>query len=108
MAEAENLLRKLVPGDKEFAVTAVQVTPTATKFSTQLSSYSASRKGLFAYNNSDAASGEVYWGNSAVTPSTGMPIPVGSVVTIPVSTDLDVYFVSETGELGDLRILEIA
>lgn len=107
MAELNNLVRLLVPADKEFKTTAVTVTPTATKFTSSLTS-GYKRRAIAAYNNSNDDSGECYWGASTVTSGNGLPLIKGSISEIPVTTDLDIYFVAETGQLGDLRIIEIA
>lgn len=100
-------LRMLIPGDKELKITPTTITATATQFSSQLV-LGYSRRHFAAYNNSDSASGECYWGGSGVTPTTGMPIPKGAIVDLPFSTDIDLYFVADTGEIGDLRVVEVA
>jgi hypothetical protein len=105
--ETDYLLRLMSQATKEVKAVSIEITSTATKLTSQLTT-GYTRKGLFAYNSSDAASGECYWGMSDVTINTGQVIPKGAQVDIPVSTDLDVYFICESGELGDLRTLEIA
>lgn len=105
--ETDYLLRLMSQATKEVKAVPIEITPTATKFTSQLTT-GYTRKGLFAYNNSDAASGECFWGMSDVTVVAGQVIPKGAQVDIPVSTDLDVYFICESGELGDLRALEVA
>jgi hypothetical protein len=107
MAELNNLVRLLVPADKEFKVTAVTATQTATKFTSSLTS-GYKRRAIAAYNNSHDNSGECYWGGSTVVAGNGMPIPKGSIVEVPVTTDLDIYFVADSGQIGDLRVIEIA
>jgi len=116
MSQEANLLRLLVQGNKEFVTSAFAATGTAAKFTSQLTTDNV-RKGLYIYNNSNANSGETYWGRSTVTSATGMPIPVGAMCAIPISdkTDqaistgaIDVYFIASAGENADLRILEIA
>jgi len=111
-AETDYLLRLMSQATKEVQATSVEVTTTATVFTSELTT-EYKRKGFLAYNNSNPASGECYWGTSTVTTATGQVIPKGAQVDIPVSTDIDIYFVSETdvygsGEYGDLRVLEIA
>jgi len=105
MSEIGSLLRLLVQCDKEIKVTAVNVTDTATKFTSQLTT-GYKRKILKAFNASDSGSGEIYWGALAVTASTGRPITKETEITIPFSTDVDVYFVADAGENGDLRVTE--
>jgi len=106
MSEIASLLRLQVQCDKEIKVTAVTVTATATKFTSQLTE-GYTRKSFFGYNNSDGTSGELYYGHDdTVTPSTGRPIPLGADVEFRLSTDLDIYFVAESGEQGDLRVFE--
>ena len=108
MAEEANLLRSMAYADKEAKITAVTVTDVPSLFTSQLTS-GYQRKGLFAYNNSNDASGEVYYGYElAMTTSlASRPIPKGSVIEIPV-TGLNVYFCSASGEYGDLRVEELA
>ena len=101
------LLRLMVQGDVEFKNSAVNVTDTASKFTSQLVT-SNTRKGIAVFNNSDSSSGECYWGGSGVTPSDGLPIPKGNMMDLGIASGLDVYFVSDAGEIGDLRILEVA
>ena len=109
MKQVENLLRVMVNGDKEAKITTVAVTPTPTLFTSQLAN-GFPRKSICVYNNSNSASGECYYGYSnAITPSSGSrPIPLGSVIEIPVTTNIPVYFSCVAGELGDIRVEEIA
>lgn len=99
-------LRLLIPCDKEFKATSVTVTDTATKFTSELTG-GYKRKLFSAYNNSDTVSGELYYGHdNTVTASNGRVIPKGADIELILTTDLDVYFVAETGENGDLRVFE--
>lgn len=107
MSESNYLLRLMVQADNEFKATNVTVTYVPTLFTSQLTS-GYTRKGFSAYNNSLAGSGECYWGGSTVTTGNGQVIPKGAIVEIPVSDNLDVYFVGTSGEIHDLRVLEIA
>lgn len=108
MSESQFLLRFNAPGTKELKTTAVDVFGGAAAFTSQLTS-GYTRKFLAAYNNSDSASGEVVWGASDLTEGNGMPIPKGSIVDIPLSTDVSVYFCNTvSGEIGNLRVVEIA
>ena len=108
------LLRLMVQGDKEAAVSVVSVTDTPAIFSSQLPSkladgYGYGRRRMYAYNNSDSGSGEVGYGYSAtITVADMMPLPVGERVWIPVSEDVDVYFVGASGENLNVRVEEIA
>lgn len=108
MSQRDNLLKKLVPADKEFKVSAVTVFGDPAKFTSQLSE-GYDRKAMGAFNNSNSASGEnILWGGSDCD-TNGMPIPQGSIVDIPVADNLDVYFCNEnSGEHGDLRVVELA
>ena len=116
MSEIGSLLRLLVSADKEFKVTAIPVYGSPALFTSQLTG-GHKRKGFAAYNNSNAASGEIVWGGSDADVH-GMPIPKGAMVDIPVSGlassdavtgGTDVYFCNtESGEIGDLRVLEVA
>ena len=106
--ETDWLLRLQSQADHEIKTTAVEVFGSAAKFTSQLTE-EYSRKGFAAYNNSDSASGEILWGGSTLTEANGMPIPKGAIVDIPLSTDLDTYFINTvSGEIGNLRVVEIA
>jgi len=110
MSQEAYLLRQMSNGTKEFKVTNLAVTSTAAAFTSQLAE-GYSRKYLSFYNNSNAASGECYYGNSDVSATgVGMPIPKGAMIEIPISDDLDstLYFACESGELADLRVIEVA
>lgn len=107
MSEEANLLRLLVQGDKEFKVTQVDVTEVATAFTSQLTSQ-YSRKGIAIYNNSDSASGEIFLGGSDLTAANGFPIPKGTAISFPIASNLSIYLISESGELGDARVIEFA
>jgi hypothetical protein len=99
----------MVNGDKEAKITAVAVHFTPSLFTSQLVN-GYPRKSLKVYNNSAAASGECYYGFSDdITPiskSTG--IPKKSTLEIKVTSSIPVYFCCVSGELGDLRVEEIA
>ena len=115
-AEMEKLLRYQGPAFNEFAVSAVTISGEIVAgsdsqiggqpFVSALSGEQG-RVGMFAYNNSDSTSGELYFGSVGVLPSTGFPIPNGSVVEIPFTDDFTVYFACPSGETADLRVLEI-
>ena len=106
MSEIAFLLRLQTNCDKEIKVTPVTVTDAATIFTSRLTE-GYTRKSFFGYNNSDNASGELYCGHDAtVTSATGYPIPKSEQVELLIDSDLDIYFVAETGETGDLRVLE--
>jgi len=81
--------------------TSVTVGTTATKLpATPLSG----REVLSIYNNS---SNIVYIGHSAVTTSTGRPLPAsGGAIDLDVSDKLDVYGISTAS--SNVRILELA
>ena len=110
--QVENLLRCLVNGDKEAVITAVSVALTPSLFSSQLVN-GFPRKAIFAYNQSpnlSANSGECYYGYASnMSPTVGShPIPNQSSVEIPVTTNIPIYFCCRSGEIGNLRIEEIA
>lgn len=109
MSEEANLLRSMAYADKEAKITAVTVTDVPSIFTSSLTS-EYNRKGLFAYNNSNSASGEVYYGYEAtMNPfSKSRPIPKGAVIEIPTHQDIKVYFCADSGEKGDLRVEELA
>jgi hypothetical protein len=93
---------------KELKITSVNVFGSSDLFTSQLVE-GYTRKGFGAYNNSDSASGECVWGPEGVTSETGMPIPKGSIVDIPCSVDIPIYFCNTvSGETGNLRVVEIA
>uniref|UniRef100_A0A6M3IY02 Uncharacterized protein n=1 Tax=viral metagenome TaxID=1070528 RepID=A0A6M3IY02_9ZZZZ len=93
---------------KELKISAVEVFGSPSEVESQLV-LGYSRKGMAFYNNSNAASGEVVWGNSDVTAATGMPIPKGCLFDIPVSVDIPVYVMNTvSGEISNLRVIEIA
>jgi len=104
--ETDFHLRLLSQADKQLKTTAVTVTGTPTKFTSQLSFF---RTGIAGYNNSNTASGEIVWGSDDLTAANGMPIPKGSICDFPISTNVDLYFCNTvSGENGDLRVVEIA
>ena len=110
MSEIAKLLRLLVQADKEGKVTPVTVTPIVTEFTSQLVS-GEFRKSLAAYNHSDAASGEIFYSftkDSVDVSGECMVIPKGSLVDIPVASNLSVYFFTPSGEWGNLRVEELA
>lgn len=109
MSEIAKLLRFAGPAKHEFKISAVNLGNVSGELFTCSLTGGNSRIGFYAYNNnSNSSSGEVYWGDSLVSPSTGFPIPVGAVVEIPVVQDLDVYFIASSGEYADLRVLELS
>ncbi len=100
----------MVQGDKEGKITTVPLSGiTPTLFSSQLAN-GQTRKRLSVYNNSNTASGESYYSYSAAATvsASSMAIPVGSMLQIPVSSDIPVYFFCKSGEKADLRVEEIA
>lgn len=109
MSEIAKLLRYAGPATQEFKITAVDLGNLSGELFTSSLTGGNARIGFYAYNNnSSSSSGEIYWGDSTVSPDSGFPIPVGAVVEIPVVQDLDVYFISTSGEYADLRVLELA
>lgn len=111
MSEIAKYLRFLIQADKEAKITAVSVTETPTKFESQLTS-EQTRKGIGIYNNSNASSGECYYSFSELTSPSGesMPIPKGSIANIPIAdvSAIELYLLSDDGEVGDLRVIEVA
>lgn len=111
MSEIASLLRLQVQSDKEAKVVCVTVTDAPTKFTSQLTT-GYTRRSIRAYNNSASASGELYYGFAGSgemdSELASYPILKGETAKIHVSDDIDIYFVAEAGELGDLRVEELA
>ena len=111
MSEIASLLRLQVQSDKEAVVTCVTVTDAPTVFTSQLTGNNT-RKSIQAYNNSNSGSGEVYYGYAGSgemdSDLASYPIPKGESAKINVAVGIDVYFVSDAGETGDLRVEELA
>lgn len=114
MSDIAESLRLLLSGKVEGKITALHVTPAPTEFSSQLSTENT-RKAVYVYNNSDSSSGDCFYGyHDHLSPSgenlanAGQPIPVGAKVAIPVTTDVSFYLCASSGELGNLRVEEIA
>jgi hypothetical protein len=103
------MLRRIVPPENEFKITAVTTLPygLSGEFKTKLVG-TQGRTNIFAYNNSKTASGECFWGDNTLTYQNGMPIPVGSIVEVLIPYNQNPYFCSLSGEVGDLRILEVS
>lgn len=108
MSEIAKLLRLASLADKEIKT---QVVRTAAQISGEIftsaltSQYT--RKRLFAYNATDSASGEVYYGPSGVTPDDGMLLPKAEVTEIMLASSLDLYFVATSGGI-EIRVVELA
>lgn len=101
-------LRLMINGDKELKVQAVQITDTPTTVTTALTS-GQTRRRLLVVNNSHSQSGEAYFGHdSNLNSQNGFPIEKGEPIEIKVHPDIDVYFAMPSGEIGDLRVAEIA
>ena len=113
MAEEANLLRSMAYADKQAKITAVTVTDVPSLFTSQLTS-GYKRKRLFIHNNSFNASGEVsgecYYGFSAsMSPNlSSVPIFKETSVEVRINDDLSIYFCADSGEIGDLRVEELA
>jgi len=107
-SEQTYLLRLMSQATKELKTFAVDVFGSPAEVESQLA-LGYSRKGMAFYNQSNSASGEICWGSSDLTEANGMPIPKGSIVDIPLSTDVSVYVMNTvSGEIGNLRVVEIA
>jgi len=107
--EIAKYLRYLINGDKIGKITALTVKTNPTEFFTNLSSSDYFRKHFSVYNNSNLASGECYYGFSGeLTSAIGKPIPKGAELELWVTPTIPVYFCAASGEVGDLRIEEIA
>jgi hypothetical protein len=107
MENVDTYLRRMAPKSQEYTITRVNATDAAALFASGLTG-GFGRAGMFVYNHSLAASGECYFGPAGVTPDTGIPLTKDLFVEIPITDALDVYFVAETGEDGDLRVLELS
>ncbi len=110
--ELGRLLRLLVQADKQAVITRVVPSHIPTQFTSQITANT--RKGISVYNNSDAASGESFYGFDSETMSPSgesMVIPKGYPQTdIPIAetSDILLYFQAVSGETCDLRVMEIA
>ena len=110
MSEIAKYLRFLVQADKEAVVSVVAVTDSPAQQTTSLTGGNT-RKAIGVYNNSDTSSGECYYGfSNSVSSSNGMPLTKGIMTNIPVAyvDAIDLYFVAESGELGELRVIELS
>lgn len=109
MSEIARLLRLKALADKEFITQSVEVNAAISGevFTSGLTGNN-SRKRMLVHNRYLDASGEVYLGASGVTPATGMLIPKGEWTEVPISTNLDIYFVSDDPGAGEIRIMELA
>ena len=108
-SEIAKYLRYLINGDKAGKITALTVKTTPTEFTTFLDTDNYFRKHCSVYNNSPSTSGECYYGFSGeVTSATGKPIPKGAEIELMVAQNVSIYFCAVSGEVGDLRIEEIA
>jgi hypothetical protein len=109
MSEIAKLLRLQSPAVKEIATQ--QYSPLAEisgeAFVSTLSE-GYSRKRLIVYNATHASSGEVYFGEVGVTPSTGMLLKKAEWIELPIGSDLDVYFVSSSATGVEIRVVELA
>jgi len=106
VSELEKLIRRMAPKHLEMATQQITVTDTSGELTTSLVG-DTGRTGLFVFNLVHVDSGELFYGTSGVTSTTGFPIQRGVAVEIPVTDDVDVWFVAEPGESGDLAILEL-
>ena len=110
MSEIAFYLRMLINGDKEGIVSEVVATDTPAKFTSQLTLGQARRR-LYAHNAAASGSGEVGYGyDAAVNINDAMILAKGERTLIPVSADLDLYFVAGvSGETNlSVRVEEIA
>lgn len=107
MSEIASLLRLLVQSDKEFKVSSLTVSDSITSFSSQLTS-GYSRRRIRVKNNSSPGSGECYYGASNVSINNGFPLLVGEEIDLQIANNLNIYFISNSGETSDIRIFEAA
>ena len=108
MSEIAKLLRLRAPAVKEIKSHQlnVQAQISGELFQSQLTGNYV-RKRLHVYNNTNAASGEVYIGAEGVTPATGMILKKDEWLELNIGAGLDFYLVADdTG--NELRILELA
>ena len=106
--ESVFLARLASKSTHELKATAVDVFGSADLFTSKLTS-EYTRKRFYAYNNSNASSGEVVFGPATLTAASGMIIPKGEIVNIETSTAVDVYFCNTvSGEVSNLRVVEMA
>ena len=113
MSEIARLLRSIAPAVRELTTQQVNtLAQISGEIFTSGLSAGYSRKKLYAYNQTDAGSGEVYAGESGVTPLTGMVLEKAKWLEINIGQDLDIYFVTDDdlshSDAINLRIMEIA
>jgi hypothetical protein len=106
VSELERLIRRMAPKHLEMATQRINVTDVSGELTTALVG-DTGRTGLYAFNLAHTDSGELFYGPSGVTSADGFPIQRGVMVEIPVTEEIDVWFVAEPGESGDLAILEL-
>lgn len=113
MSEIARLLRSIAPAVRELSTQQVNTLAqeSGEVFTSGLSE-GYSRKKLLVYNQTDAGSGEVYVGESGVTPATGMVLEKAAWLEINIGRDLDVYFVTDDDlshtDAVNLRVMELA
>jgi len=107
--EITKYLRYLINGDKIGKITVLTAKTASTEFYTSLDTALYTRKRITVYNNSNSASGECYYGYSGeLNSAIGKPIPKGAEVEVLVAQTIPIYFCAASGEVGDLRIEEVA
>ena len=113
MSEIARLLRSIAPAVRELSTQQVNTLAqiSGEVFTSGLSA-GFSRKKLYAYNQTDAGSGELYAGESGVTPATGMVLEKGKWLEINIGQDLDIFFVTDDAlshaDAVNLRVMELA
>lgn len=115
MGQIAKFLRLLVNADQEAKITVVDVTSTPTQFSTQLTSEQTRRR-IGVYNSSNPASGECYFSFSETASPSGESMVIRKGVSgetlryIPIAdhANIELYFFCDAGEVGELRVIELA
>jgi len=113
MSEIARLLRTMAPAVKEIATQQVNTLAqiSGEVFTSGLGE-GYSRKTMYVYNQTLAASGEVYAGEEGVTTATGIILEKGKWIEINLGQDLDIYFVTDDAlshsTAVNLRVMEIA
>jgi hypothetical protein len=108
MSEIAKLLRLGAPAVREVATQQVNILAqiSGELFVSSLSE-GFTRKRMMVYNNTDGASGEAYFGESGVTPATGMILEKAKWIELPIGSDLDIYLVADDAGT-EIRVVELA
>jgi hypothetical protein len=93
LSTSDTIRENLISGSLSVGTTAVEVKVGASRL--------ANRKSIALYNNSNRT---MWWGGSGVTPSSGVPINKGELLTLAIE-DVAVFVVSDQAS-QDSRVIE--